>query len=985
MYRNPDELLKAMAIEQHVVENFNLLASPDTYFMLLAWGYDVAGSASGGVALGTSSIKFSADAELSRNYALFRRFDTKTIMGGTGAFTAIAETVDSLVLPKHVHDDSDIAAYTWIYSLIDADLKGSIGVSYGYDFNWVHEAKFAGLKGDIGLKIQASINASVGFTFGGRWAVIVGRDATNQVVRVRVFKRPTKGFNFALNAGANVQPSTGALLPEKMDDFIAAILGVYAPQLLKDLKSLEGWASGNTPLSEALANISSDYMLKFLEHVYKAVNGPNASFNPDQDFAVIRDKVVSFIKTWGGLDSKLSSLLWKIVPGRTANGSLEPQAAAIFERITKLTEGIANGSLNDFRGLLNDIPRLAGFFGSPVGQFAQTLAANGLLTAAASNEEFGKLQDAAKAVLPFLKDGQSEKSLLQGLHDWIDPRLRIEEITNAVLANTGDIKDGWLRAKIADFLEQRVFGLDELKKIDAMITTLHNRAGDYYAAGRKALNATYGASLAATYESTSATTALLDVEFDFGEAAADKNKLRLMMASAIDGDFTEILMNDIPGVKLRRGMLSHDLKRHTHIELRLPFYGSSIDHINSSLASVNSMDAKEGRLVVYQLDSSDEVMRISNRGGDDSRLALGATIPGGIGNAIRVHGHPDFTYSYSFRQASRSMRRDQLQYQIKPYIDQYVPNAFSKTPFDTWLSEMDRAVPHPVTSEFGFVLLSVDLSVPSQNVAAWLQAPEKEKSQAYMEMSIAIQAALKKIIPFFYFADVGKYADLDSAFTLIGYSALPAMNSARLDGSLLRLNTGQSAYWDWMDQELRTAILFSNATEAKLRAMLPAIYQRLQSAGMNDTAKFFEPGDASVRRIRAAVDRDDSRLKSLLFTEAEIIDGAVHAGLQLAKFRVNKGADIKQAVRSLAAFGAKITDTFNSRVSSIYGGDALHPLGTMLFVAAGQALSNQVANPTAMFRFMVLDAQAPFDTKDFLQGKDPESGIAIQQSIVNAS
>lgn len=37
-----------------------------------------------------------------------------------------------------------------------------------------------------------------------------------------------------------------------------------------------------------------------------------------------------------------------------------------------------------------------------------------------------------------------------------------------------------------------------------------------------------------------------------------------------------------------------------------------------------------------------------------------------------------------------------------------------------------------------------------------------------------------------------------------------------------------------------------------------------------------------------------------------------------------------------------------------------------------------------MFRFFVLDPQAQFAPEDFLHGKEPDKGILVQQSIVNA-
>jgi hypothetical protein len=56
----------------------------------------------------------------------------------------------------------------------------------------------------------------------------------------------------------------------------------------------------------------------------------------------------------------------------------------------------------------------------------------------------------------------------------------------------------------------------------------------------------------------------------------------------------------------------------------------------------------------------------------------------------------------------------------------------------------------------------------------------------------------------------------------------------------------------------------------------------------------------------------------------------------------------------------------------------------MLFVAAAQALSGDVQQSSALFRFLALKPDANFQPGDFLQGQMPQDGILIQQSIVNA-
>jgi hypothetical protein len=973
VYFDPTKMVRDLAVNEEL--KFTLASDPATYYTLLHWGFDAAASASGAVAMGTGALKFSAAATADKTFAVIRQFPIKTDTAGVGARTAILETVDSWILPSLVSDESNLPPASWIYSKVDGKFNGSVGVSYGYDFNWVREARFAGLKGDVGLKIQLGLSATLGFEISGKFAVVISREGNDPVLRVRIFRQPSKGFNFALNAGATVQPNTGTLLPESLDDFIRAILGTYAPQLIKDLQALEDWVSGKAPLSRALANLSAEYMLKLVGEIYKETTGK--TFDPDNDFDQAKNLVLNFVNTWGGLDSKIASLLWKLVP----EPGDEP-AKAVFKQIAKITDTIAGGDQESFRDLLDATAGVGDFFSSPVGQWLEALAWGKVLEPATNSEAFETLQKIAKQLQPFLSGNQN--TILSALHEIIEERFKLGVITEAVKKKLSEIDEEWVHAKIADFLEQKVFGFEDLKKLDQLIQTIRQRASELYAKGLKALNASYSFSLAATYQALEVDTALLDAEFDFSVPAASRAQLQQALQDAISGDLSKLLLQKIPGVKLNRAALSHSIERQSHIELRMPFYFSTIDHINKSLAAPNAVDVEDQRVVIYQLDASDEITKISNRGGNDSQLIMGAKIPAVAGNATRVFGEPTFTYSYSFRQASKDMRRDQLQYQFKPYVDRYVGKAFANNPFDLWLSEMDRMLHMSPTDRFGFALVSIDLSLPSQAVAAWLDAPAQEKSMPYMDMSIALQAALKTLIPFYYFSDVSKYNDIDPSYTLVAYSALPTTTSIRLSGNQLFLNTNQSVYWDWMDSNLRSAMIGCAPMDSKLRAMLPAIFQRIQASGSKKTASFFEPGDGTVRKIRDAVRNNDTLLRSLLFTEAEIVQGALKSGMQLARFRAQQGTDVKAASRALAAFGATITETFNKRVSSVYGGDAVRPLGTMLFLSAAQALSGRANQASALFRFLALKPDAQFQPADFLQGKFPDDGVLVQQSIVNA-
>ena len=64
------------------------------------------------------------------------------------------------------------------------------------------------------------------FFASGKYAVILGRESEENILRLRIFKLSLRGLDFGLNAGASVD--TVAEIPEDVDDFVAAVFGVHA-------------------------------------------------------------------------------------------------------------------------------------------------------------------------------------------------------------------------------------------------------------------------------------------------------------------------------------------------------------------------------------------------------------------------------------------------------------------------------------------------------------------------------------------------------------------------------------------------------------------------------------------------------------------------------------------------------------------------------------------------------------------------------------
>jgi hypothetical protein len=94
------------------------------------------------------------------------------------------------------------------------------------------------------------------------------------------------------------------------------------------------------------------------------------------------------------------------------------------------------------------------------------------------------------------------------------------------------------------------------------------------------------------------------------------------------------------------------------------------------------------------------------------------------------------------------------------------------------------------------------------------------------------------------------------------------------------------------------------------------------------------------------------------------------------------------ATEQLTKFGAALTDAFNNKVgNTIYAGNTVRPLGSLLFIEVSKIFDPALANkvqPLAMLELLIMQKQSTFAMSDFLRGITPKaSDLALQQRIVN--
>ena len=173
-------------------------------------------------------------------------------------------------------------------------------------------------------------------------------------------------------------------------------------------------------------------------------------------------------------------------------------------------------------------------------------------------------------------------------------------------------------------------------------------------------------------------------------------------------------------------------------------------------------------------------------------------------------------------------------------------------------------------------------------------------------------------------------------------------------------------------------------TAARLGASLAQVRLRLQEAGRDGDARFFDAREAQDF-ISLAIENDNPRFKSLLFFEAAVIGKAAEALADLADLAAVMAKKPSEAIARLAEFGADITAAFNHQLNAIYADRAvLRALGQVVFLEASQALNPTLAaRPRAMITMTALAKNHHFDLNQFLEGELPGAyQIAAEQRLV---
>ncbi|HUP24369.1 MAG TPA: hypothetical protein VNB06_15665 [Thermoanaerobaculia bacterium] len=962
-------------------------SNPQSRFVLATWAYGLEAATqlqARPVELGGGlGVSFAGAAHLGGTFAVLRR-----IAADAPSRHALAGTFGAWRLPKRLGHDArspratDLPPHTWLVTEVDGGLDLELGVTAGHELSWVRETELGELIGDLSLRIQLGLEARLRASLAGRYAVVLARESDAEILRLRLHKLRKRGWGFALDFAASVEPSTGELLPESFEGFIAGALGLDPAQALEDLEGVRKWLDPEN-LPKKLASLGSEYLLELFEEV--------TGVDPIASFDQARDTVVELLDRWDALDQRVAAELW---------GLVGQGVAADIARVRALADRLAGlGDEDTLREELRALLGRADLPDTPEGRWLVAVAEGRL--ASLLGERLGEVAGIAGQVRDLL-DPARLLAPFQRLQKWIGDRLRLDRVREAANeADPAEALDKWLASRLQRFVGPDTPVGDALGDLADAIDKLLAQSGAFWEKTRNALNRSYELSLSASYNRLDTKDALLDVEFDFALGSAQE--LGDLLSKTLGGDFTPLLTTSTPGVRLLQAFLSHETLRESRVEVNLPWFQKQSAWRNLATATLAVEDDGQGRLLLYELEAQDEI-RSSARARFQrvSSLALTARLPRRALRDVRVHDEPSASASagasYALRELWQNAQRRDLEDRLELWAKAYFPDTFSgvgdgsiSDAFEDWLDELDRALDtspaHGGAGNFGPAFLaSLDVALDSKVVEVWFQSGLSTGD--HQAMSRALQAKLKDLVFLAHFADLAKASGNVTDDAVLLYTALPPLTAFKVVNGQIRVS-GAGVYWDYLQADRRGPLVRSSATHNRLRARLTELHVRLLRHGHTKKAKNYDPSlETNLDRVRGRLGNASARklFESLAGSESQLVHATRDAQRALAKFEEASTKDPQKALAALRKLGGELAQTFHKDLGNVLGSH-LRPLGPLLFVEGALALEasrrQREVRPDALMRVAVAKSADAIDPAKFLAGEWPEREQLLIQQLVS--
>ncbi|MEN6601926.1 MAG: hypothetical protein ABFD86_05870 [Bryobacteraceae bacterium] len=535
-----------------------------------------------------------------------------------------------------------------------------------------------------------------------------------------------------------------------------------------------------------------------------------------------------------------------------------------------------------------------------------------------------KVASGIEASLDLCVDGRFRALVSRGDDGWLrlrmfksrDTQLNLGARLSARVSGTTNLPEQCplLLAAIVGVQQATLSALGSSDKLQAarrLVGAIISHAG-------KTVEKICAADLVWHFGEASSETALIDCSFD-----STPEGLRLYRR-AHDGDFTGIVDEKNEHVRLAAAVLTHGLRREPVIELHLPFVGrKEWTSRLEALAGVAVEAGDDGRIMVYSAQAASKLTRGSAY---QSTLAIASALRVG-----KTHSDSSFKLSYTDRQ---TLARASAAIRLAPVSEAY---GFDDR-VNRWLSES-------APREAATVESSLTLAVPGELVETWLATPGERDPDffpVYSRMSVAVQSAMRRAIPFGYFRDFDEYETPLSALPLLVYQASrPFPGRPRSEFT-----------YDVMED--RSMVSFYYSAARGLPPLLSSVSAMLAAEGRRRTAAFYAPRNAA--NILCTVQRNPHLIRALLAADAFYVRALIRLGLEGRRLSASLRDDTKKGARDLSYFAAGFVQSYHRRLRHLYAGRSFPALGAMILVEATTALTGATGARTPVSAVLRLKA-----------------------------
>ncbi len=263
----------------------------------------------------------------------------------------------------------------------------------------------------------------------------------------------------------------------------------------------------------------------------------------------------------------------------------------------------------------------------------------------------------------------------------------------------------------------------------------------------------------------------------------------------------------------------------------------------------------------------------------------------------------------------------------------------------------------------GAVVASMSLSVPGSLAGVWLRAPAERDPlffDVYSKVSVAVQRALRRWLPYVYFTDLSRFDNRILAYPLIFYgSTYPCSGKPRSDFA-----------YDLVGPE--SPGIARPWAARPLTSALARAERLLISAGRSDAARHYRSWRA--RKVLAGIVRHPRFLNELLTSDEFFIGRFVGLGMAARDLasRVNAG----RTVKDLAVVIGEFTTVINRKLKRAYRCQEAVSLGSLLLVEATCALAAALGSQAAISATLHFSAEGREQT--FVNGsRQTRAGQAL--------